>query len=66
MERMKAGLPALEVTCPRCEGRGRVYQTVDCSACGGTGRALTEDGRAILDFVSRRMTVETRGEIVTA
>ena len=24
--------------CTRCEGKGRVYETVECEACGGTGK----------------------------
>ena len=24
--------------CPRCEGKGRLYETVECEGCGGTGK----------------------------
>jgi DnaJ-class molecular chaperone len=49
-----------EIACPECEGVGVVdsgdphwIEEVPCGECSGTGVQLTEEGHALLSFLSK-------------
>jgi hypothetical protein len=49
----------LDQRCWNCPGRD--YD--GCSICDGTGYTLTEDGRALLDFLKRHVKATARVEL---
>ena len=49
-------IPALEIRCERCDGRGRVGNPrEDCVVCSGSGFELTEFGEKVLRLMRHRL-----------
>lgn len=56
-------LPDLEFKCWNCWGEGQVSlgnhsDVVECPECGGLGWLPTEDGKRLLAFLQRHLTLE--------
>ena len=56
-------LPELEVKCWKCWGTGMASgvedhgEMTDCPVCSGIGWIPTDDGKRLLDFIERHLTV---------
>lgn len=49
----------LETKCERCDGKGTMKGTYfsPCYLCGGKGFILTKEGKMLLDFVKKHLSI---------